>query len=1177
MRLTHIKLAGFKSFVDPTTIPVPGQLVGVVGPNGCGKSNVIDAVRWVLGESSARQLRGESMQDVIFSGSASRKPVARASVELVFDNAAGRAHGQWSQYAEISVKRVLARDGDSSYYINHLQVRRRDVTDIFLGTGLGARAYAIIEQGMISRIIEARPEELRVFLEEAAGISKYKDRRKETEARLSDTREHLERVDDIRQELGAQRARLAAQAQVAEEYHRLQGLLQTHRNLLWLTLRDEASGSRERYAHQAEQMDLELEKRMARVRQIEKDLELAREEQAAAGTRLEDAQGALYGANAEAARLEQELAHLRENRARVAEQMASQKAYYDRQRAQVASSEASLGQALSQLADAQAAIEKTAAAVAAARQALAAAEASAAACRQAAADKERQLSMLKQAREIEDTHIRHADKTLEQIRVREGRLQQEHVSWTPEDESNLKRCQEQLAAAGARLAVLEGSEASHEREEPAREEAVRMAVRALESARREHAEIGARREVLVRLQGELAGASDLGGWLAGHGLEGVRRLWESLEVEPGWEGVVERLLEERVHALALTDFRMAEQWLSGTAPPAPVTAFDAEAANSEPGAPPMEGLRPLIARVACRGQEGFRTVLADWLIGVYTAESVRVAWTVRHALPPGGTIVLPDGHVFTRHSVSLPAAAPAADGFLARSREIEGLEGSLARCEERLPVLREQVQGAERVRDEAKDALGRLRKEAAEARQAQHRLQMDAVKLSQRREHLEARAAAVAGERAELLERMREETEQRQKALANRAGFDTEIEALREAVQDAVDARTEAEKRLTAGRAGAAAAERAAQEAHYAERSAISRIADARNALKGLTESVAELEGRLQALARSQDAFDDEPIRRALGEAVTAREAREQTMRLAREALVSLTERLAALDKERLSIERGLEPLRAKLGEARLKEQEARLNVERIDEALAAAGLTPAEIAELMQRKEKPGALQGEIARLEGALADLGAVNLAALEELKAAEERDRYLESQAADLREAVATLEGAIRRIDRETRERLSHTFEAVNTHMVALFPTLFGGGRAQLVLTGDEILDAGVQVIAQPPGKKNSSIHLLSGGEKALTALSLVFALFQLNPAPFCLLDEVDAPLDDANTERFCELVKTMSAHTQFLFISHNKIAMEMAHQLVGVTMQESGVSRVVAVDVEAALQLTEGLST
>ena len=1176
MRLTHIKLAGFKSFVDPTTIPVPGQLVGVVGPNGCGKSNVIDAVRWVLGESSARQLRGESMQDVIFSGSASRKPVARASVELVFDNTAGRAHGQWSQYAEISVKRVLARDGDSSYYINHLQVRRRDVTDIFLGTGLGARAYAIIEQGMISRIIEARPEELRVFLEEAAGISKYKDRRKETEARLSDTREHLERVDDIRQELGAQRARLVAQAQVAEEYHRLQGLLRTHQSLLWLTLRDEASASRERYAHQAEQLGLELEKRTAHVRQIEKDLARAREEQAVAGARLEDAQGALYGANAEAARLEQELAHLGENRARIAEQIGAQKAYYDRQLAQVASSETSLGQALAQLAEAQGAIEKTTAAAAAARQALAAAEASAAAGRQAAADQERRLSMLKQAREIEDTHIRHADKTLEQIRAREARLEQEHVLWSPDDESDLLRCQGELAAAAARLTAIEASEAGHEAEEPAREEAVKTAVRALESARREHAEIGARRDVLVRLQSERVGASALGGWLADHKLDGVERLWEGLEVEPGWEDVVERRLEGRVHALALTDFRTAEQWLSGNAPPAPVTAFDAEAARAAPDDAPIAGLRPLIGRVACKGRAGFLTVLADWLTGVYTAESAQVAWGARHALPPGGAIVLPDGHVLTRHSVCLPAAGPAADGFLASGREIEDLEQALARCDARLPMLREQVRGAERVRDEAKDGLGRLRKEAAEVRQAQHRLQMDFARRSQRREHLEARAAAVAGERTELAERMREEMEQRQRALGNRTGFDAEIASLREAVQDALDARAAAEKQLAASRAGAAAAERAAQEAQYAERSSITRIADARNALKVLTESVAALEERLQALARSRDAFNDEPIRRSLGEAVAAREAREQAMRLAREAVVSLTERVAALDKERLSIERGLEPLRARLGEARLKEQEARLNVDRLDESLAAAGITPAEVATLMPRKEKPVALQDEIARLEAALADLGAVNLAALDELKAVEERDRYLESQAADLRDAVATLDGAIRRIDRETRERLSHTFEAVNTHMAALFPTLFGGGRAQLVLTGDEILDAGVQVIAQPPGKKNSSIPLLSGGEKALTALSLVFALFQLNPAPFCLLDEVDAPLDDANTERFCELVKTMSAHTQFLFISHNKIAMEMAHQLVGVTMQESGVSRVVAVDIQAALQLTDGFS-
>jgi chromosome segregation protein len=321
LRLTQIKLAGFKSFVDPTAIGTPGQLVGIVGPNGCGKSNVIDAVRWVLGESKASALRGESMQDVIFNGAGERKPVGRASVELHFDNSMGRIGGQWGQYGEISLKRVLTRDGDSTYYINNIPVRRRDIHDLFLGTGLGPRAYAIIEQGMISRVIEAKPEELRIFLEEAAGVSKYKERRKETEGRLADTRENLARVEDIRLELGNQLTKLDQQAQVAAQYRELEARLATSQHLLWFARQQDAIRARDKCTTEIASLSVAMEAVQAEIRAAEARLEALRTGHYSAGDALHEKQGAFYAANAEVTRLEQQLSFARESETRIAQQI----------------------------------------------------------------------------------------------------------------------------------------------------------------------------------------------------------------------------------------------------------------------------------------------------------------------------------------------------------------------------------------------------------------------------------------------------------------------------------------------------------------------------------------------------------------------------------------------------------------------------------------------------------------------------------------------------------------------------------------------------------------------------------------------------------------------------------------------------------------------------------------
>lgn len=1171
MRLTHIKLAGFKSFVDPVNIPTPGQRVGIVGPNGCGKSNVIDAVRWVLGESSAKHLRGETMQDVIFSGSATRKPVGRASVELIFDNSLGKAAGQWSQYADVAVKRVLHRNGESAYYINNLHVRRRDVQDIFLGTGLGARAYAIIEQGMISRIIEARPEELRVFLEEAAGISKYKDRRRETESRLKDTRENLLRVDDIRQELDKQLERLEAQAEVAQHYLSLQQRLQLAQNLLWLLRKREAGAQCERWQREVQRLTNELEGETARLRQAENQLETAREAHYAASDALHDAQGDLYSANAEVAKFEQGLQHQRESRQRVAGQLASIREQHGRLHKQKEDAQSSLGHWRQELVRAEAAVEESRERLETESGNLPLAEEFLRDCQRRYADVQRSLSQAEQSRQIEETHRNHALRTLQQLQARHARLQQEQAGLPAFDgaaleqkEAELQEAAEGLEELGMRLAELEDGL-------PDAEHAAREAVQAVRTGQEQATRLEARLNALKHLQSRLDHDQKLQAWLAKHRLDGLPRLWRNLSVEAGWEDALEAVLRDRLNAIALADLEAAQGFLTD-APPAAVTVFDFHGAMGQQ--PPAEGLLPLRNFVSWSGRAA-PAFLDDWLGRIYAVEDAGQAFSLRTSLPCGAWLVCREGHLFSRGSISFHAPQSELHGVLARQREIEQLEAELCAGREELDGRERESARAAAALKQLQEGISQLRRHAQEAQQAHHRLQLEVQRLAQVKQQAEQRRQQIQGEVEEIAAQMMTESEQIAASEENLEQARHQIEALREQLEELRDERSEAEAKVNGQRDILRAAERTAHEADFFGKTCSHKISELENNINVLDEQFSAVEEQLEGLLLAEQDFDEGPIQEALQQAVARRQQKELGLAAARDALAEAANLLREIEQQRMASEQKLHPLREQIGEARLKEQEARLNQEQFAGQLQGAGANEAVLETHLEKGIRAGSLQSEISRLNGEIEGLGAVNLAAVEELESGRERKAYLESQANDLNEAIETLEQAIRRIDRETRERLQATFDQVNGHFSEMFPSLFGGGQARLVLTGDEILDAGVQIVAQPPGKKNSSIHLLSGGEKALTALSLTFSMFQLNPAPFCLLDEVDAPLDDSNTERFCELVKKMSQHTQFLFISHNKIAMEMAEQLIGVTMQELGASRVVAVDIEEAMRMTDAV--
>jgi chromosome segregation protein len=1172
MRLTKLKLSGFKSFVDPTTVLLPGQLVGVVGPNGCGKSNIMDAARWVLGESKASELRGESMQDVIFNGTSGRKPVARASVELVFDNSMGRALGQWSQYAELAVKRVLTRNGQSDYFINNLKVRRKDITDLFLGTGLGPRAYAIIGQGMISRIIEARPDDLRVFLEEAAGVTRYKERRRETEGRLEDTRENLSRVEDIRLELGAQVEKLEGQAAVARQYHEYNDLLTQKQQALWILRRNDAQAEQARVALEVERAVTELDGAAAALRETENRLETSRSAHFAAGDEVHQAQSDLFAVNAEVARLEAEIRHRKEARRQLESRLAqleSEQAHWVAQ-AEKLESDKARWLSLQELAARRQ--EEAAAKNEAQAERLPVAEENQGAAQTEVDRLRREIAQAEQALQVELTHEAHARKNLQALAQRRERLRQEFTAKAAPDSLELERTQDALEDLKTRQLETEASLQDVEARLPEQEARRRDLRERLQQQNREIAAAEARRGALEQMQAKAGQGGRLPDWLEKYGLTDATPLWRQLRVEPGWETAVEAVLQERLNALPASTLAKAEQWAQDR-PGGRLTLRlpgISEDMDQTSGSFP-EPVGSLLERVAAEDKD-WQPLLAEWFGRTLTIGSLPEALRERSRLSSGVSFVTPGGDLVGRYSVSLFAPDQAGHGLLERQREIESLASDIAGLRAEADACQEKWRQEE---EDIRQLLAReqqYRQEAQEIKNQIHALQVEALKYTQALERYREAQARVEEELADLEAEAESERERELSAGEAIAGLRARMTALR-AQDNEARARLEAAARaLREAREQGVAIEREWREAQFSQRECEGKLQEilASQALseRQLRRIAAEQsECQTQAMEAPPELYEDQ-----LQQALEQRHAQEKELAARREALEAAARTLRDLEEQRLRIEQGLEPLRARIGELKLKEQAAVLNAEQFSGQLLEAGADESLLQDIL-RKARPQALSQEIGHLQKALLELGAVNLAALQELETARERKTYLDAQAADLTEAMETLENAIFRIDRETRELLQRTFDTVNGHFGRLFPELFGGGRAALVMSGDEILDAGVQVFAQPPGKKNSTIHLLSGGEKALTAIALVFSMFQLNPAPFCLLDEVDAPLDDTNTERFCHMVRKMSGQTQFLFISHNKIAMEMAEQLVGVTMQESGVSRIVEVDMEAALKMRE----
>ncbi len=1169
MRLNSIKLSGFKSFAEPTNFQLPGQLVGVVGPNGCGKSNIMDAVRWVLGESKASELRGESMQDVIFNGSGNRKPASRSSVELVFDNADARAGGQWNTFSEIAVKRVLTRDGTSSYYINNQPVRRRDVQDVFLGTGLGPRAYAIIGQGTISRIIESKPEELRLFLEEAAGVSKYKERRRETESRLKDTRENLVRVEDILRELDSNLDKLEKQAEVAGQYRALQVSGELKQHQLWFLRHRDAASEEERVRKAVLEATTALDARVAELRHVEAELETIRQAHYAASDGLHVSQGSLAEAALEVSRLEERIRYVVEGRQRVEQRLVEirvQSQQWDQRRA---ASQAELEQIALQIAAAgeqgdvlTAQAEEQSGSLPNLEDALRAAQARGNEQRSVVAGVQQQIQVLAaESRSIDDQR--------RQAGQRRERLAAERQQLAAPETARLAELKHRFGSAQEAQGVAEGRLHDLGEQVPALDEERRVRQEQVNTEAAKHADLSARLDALRALQEKVQTEGKLKPWLGRHGLDGLQGLWTRVHIEAGWETALEAALRERLNALEVGRIETVRAF-ANDAPPAKLAFYtppQAAIANTRQTLPRLSDLLRL-------GDAGLKALLNDWLEGVYTAANLDEALAARGRLGHGEVIMTREGHSVSQYAVAFYAPDSEQAGMLARAQEIENLERQLRAQSLIAEEARSALVRAEAAYTDAAQRLTLARREAGEVQTRAHQLQVELLRLTQLAEQASARSAQLADELAEVDAQLEGLDGRRAAGEATFDELDLQLATTQERHAELDEAVIAAERTLADARGQLRALERQAQEAQFQARSLAARRGELQRGIETAVQQIAANEQSSAQLGEELAQLTDASAQVGLQAALALRLEREAALGAKRSEYDDLTQRLKRADEQRLQHEQSLQPLRERITRLRLEEQAAQLGGAQYLDQLGAANVDLEALARSIEEgRVKLQGLQGEIDRINREITALGAVNLAALDELTAARERKTFLDAQNADLQEAIGTLEDAIRKIDLETRDLLGHTFNQVNEHFGRLFPTLFGGGQARLVMTGDEILDAGVQVMAQPPGKKNSTIHLLSGGEKALTAIALVFAIFQLNPAPFCLLDEVDAPLDDANTDRYVKLVKEMAAGTQFLFISHNKIAMEMAEQLIGVTMQEQGVSRIVAVDMEAAVSLAE----
>ena len=1167
MRLQAIKLAGFKSFVDATTVPFPNNLCAVVGPNGCGKSNIIDAIRWVMGEGSAKNLRGESMTDVIFNGASNRKPVGQATIELLFDNAAGRLTGEYAAYSEISIKRQVSRDGQSSYFLNSVKCRRKDITDIFLGTGLGPRSYSIIEQGMISQLIEAKPEELRVYLEEAAGISKYKERRKETERRIAHTRDNLDRLTDLREELERQIHHLERQAKNAERYTEFKKQEREVSSQLaalrWQNL-DQKAGVQQQ---QIDQFEIELQARISDQRRVEADIVALRDQLIGSNDTLSAVQQRFYDEGTEIARIEESIQYQSERARTLADSLRQTDQEQSEAAASLGSDEAlisDLTEQLERLAPEQAALSDS---EIASREQLERAEHHVAELQQRWDQFTSEAAKAAQAGEIEQSKIALLEDSLQRLHHRlkavgedKTRLSEQAVAdeiapleaMIETQEEQVKRIQSEFDGLASQL---QSQRAQNE-----------QLSRTLNEQRSEMQHLAGRRASLDALQQAALGqAGDDTAWVNEQGLESARRVGESLEVEAGWEEAVEAVLGDALQGILVSNLRALSPAVAALTQGS-ITLLQ----MSEASARVIDGEE----RVSLAAKIQSSAELSAWLSHVFVAEDLEDALSLAENLAPDESVVTRDGLWLGANWIRVSADKDVTAGVLQRQKELTSLIAQIEALETLIDTTDEELASGAinlTVLEQDRDALqSRLAEQQRAYGETRARLTAKRIQAEQIAAELERADREITNSQAQL----EADTQALQAARSRLGGAMDDMAGVEATRSELAAQRHSAQQALVTLRQQAQADRDANHQLALRTQNLSAQLAATAQAITRLTARQTSLIERKQTLEADLAALAEPTtaLQTNLQARLQTRQAIEAELLAGRQVAQKIEFDIRSNESQRAQFEEGVDQVRGQLEQARLEFQTLDVKRGTIEDGLKQAGADLQDVISAMPEDADIPIWETELTKIENRIQRLGAINLAAIEEYKVQAERKAYLDAQNEDLEKALNTLMMAIRKIDIETRTRFKETFDLVNVKLQQLFPKLFGGGHAYLEMTGEDLLDTGVALMARPPGKRNSSIHLLSGGEKALTAIALVFSIFSLNPAPFCLLDEVDAPLDDANVMRYSELVKEMSRTVQFIYITHNKVAMEMAEQLMGVTMHEPGVSRLVSVDVEEAVAMS-----
>lgn len=1163
MRLKSIKLAGFKSFVDPTTVPFPTNMTAVVGPNGCGKSNIIDAVRWVMGESSAKYLRGESMTDVIFNGSSARKPVGQATIELVFDNSDGSAPGEFVRFNEISVRRRVSREGQSEYFLNGSKCRRRDITDLFLGTGLGPRSYAIIEQGMISRLIEAKPEELRVYIEEAAGISKYKERRRETENRMRRTQENLDRLTDLREELGRQLQHLERQAAAAEKYKSYKHDERQKKAELTVLRWQSLDSDLQIWRGKIRNTELELEKELTGRISLETSLESLRDSHQERTEHFNRAQARYYEAGADIARIEQSLEHQRERSRQTAAELDQAMANQRELTRELSQDEEKLANVHQELDMIEPEQEALAFRSEESGEQLQQAEDTMSEWQQRWEEFSSRSADARREAELAQSQIRSLDEAIEQLLTRQRRLSEEQTQLDGQmDRAALEEFLDQQEALELqREEAVERIETVQDELHEARH-SQRGIEQNLAGARQQVQSLQAALDSQQSLLDEQLGGQDdtLQAWLAEHELGHLPRVAGKLQISDGWEFALEQVIGRFSQGLLLPEIGPLYKALQ-VAPKG--------LAVIQPGSDSSEPAQGLAAKV-----NGMASVTA-MLAGIDVAETLADALTKRAELAPGCSIITREGIWIASDWVLMPDSDAGQVGVIERQKKVEELTEQLGQAEQsledvstRYEALQERTERAEAARDDAQSRLNETDRELNVVVSRVSGLRARAEQIDARLRRIDEDVSDVALSLEDKQEALSIAREEWQQALALTEDSDDEKERL-------LEQRDLHREKLDRLRQEARHDRDHAHQLQLQLQSLSSQRDGLRQTIDRMQVQKERLDERLEILRESRESAEEpmEDLQMQLEGLLDRRLAEEEKLGAARDSLEEIDREVREKEQGRSGTDHRIQDIRSKLEKLKMESQALEIRSGNHIEQLEELDVKLHDILSQLPEGANQDEWAAELEKIANRIQRLGAINLAAIDEYQVQSERKTYLDNQNDDLIEALDILDTAIRKIDRETRQRFKETFDQVNGGLQALFPKVFGGGNAYLELTGEDLLETGVAIMARPPGKKNSTIHLLSGGEKALTAIALVFSIFQLNPAPFCMLDEVDAPLDDANVGRYANLVKEMSNQVQFIYITHNKIAMEMADQLMGVTMHEPGCSRLVTVDVEEAAALVE----